>query len=73
MLKFQPKYYVVYSLFFFRNKDFANAYMMGQVTEEQGDGLYKGRFCSELEMAQTDVAFTAWPGSGGLWNLRGDN
>lgn len=57
MLKFQPKYYVVYSLFFFSNKDL-NTYMVGQVTEKQGDGLYTGRFCSELEMGQTDVAFT---------------
>lgn len=73
MLEFQPNCYVVYSLFFFSNKDFANAYMVGQVIEEQGDGLCKGRFCSKLEMGQTNVAFTACPGSEGLWNLRGDN
>lgn len=70
MLKFQPRYYVVYSLFFFSNKDFANTYMLWQVIEAQGDELYKGRFCSKSEMGQTDVAFTACPGAEGLWNLR---
>lgn len=38
MLKFQPKYYVVYSLFFFSNKDFTDGYVVWQVTEEREMG-----------------------------------